>query len=85
MAEVVGAGEGLWYRNLLSYISLQPRCCCTTPHLNNFVNVHFLFCILLCIALLAWPSKLFVFTLSSFRQILYFEYSTPNVECCTKA
>ena len=48
MAEVVGAGEGLWYRNLLSYISLQPRCCCTTPHLNNFVNVHFLFCILLC-------------------------------------
>ena len=24
MAEVVGAGEGLWYRNLLSYISPQP-------------------------------------------------------------
>ena len=54
------------------------------PHLNNFVNVHFLFCILLCIALLAWAWKLFVFTLPSFRQILYFEYSTPNVECCTK-
>ena len=24
MAEVVGAGEGLWYRNLLSYISPSP-------------------------------------------------------------